>query len=72
MSDQKQPDKPRLIGAPRSWLEWALQVAATGVFTAGVAYFTEFSNGLLALVFVGSSAGTAFSLWREQKAHVDE
>ena len=71
MSEQEQP-KPRLFGAPRSWLEWALQVGATGVFTAAVAYFTEFSNGLLFLVFAGSSLGTAFSLWREQKASGDE
>ena len=72
MNDHEQPEKPRLIGAPRSWLEWALQAGATGVFTAAVAYFTELSNTLLALVFVGSSAGTAFSLWREQKGKADE
>ena len=48
MSEQEQP-KPRLFGAPRSWLEWALQVGATGVFTAAVAYFTEFSNDFTVL-----------------------
>ncbi len=71
MSEPEQPEKPRLIGAPRSWLEWALQAGATGVFIAGVAYFTELSNGLLALIFVGSSAGTAFSLWRENRKAED-
>lgn len=68
MSEEK---KPQLIGAPRSWFEWGLQVVVTGAVMGALGYFTSLNQSMLLLVFLGASIGSAFTLWRQQRKDRD-